>query len=82
MSRADRRRLRAAARRGAARSSPREMGFAAEEGLDLVLHREPSWAALRDRLIWGGYTAAHMLAPVVVAADRGHRPPATPRSTR
>lgn len=49
----------------------REMGFAAEEGLDLVLHRELSWAALRDRLIWGGYDAAQMLAPVVVAQTAG-----------
>lgn len=49
----------------------REMGFAAEEGLELVLHREPSWAALRDRLIWGGYAAAQMLAPVVVAQTAG-----------
>ena len=48
-----------------------EMGFAAEEGLELALHRELSWAALRDRLIWGGYHAAHMLAPVVVAQTAG-----------
>lgn len=49
----------------------REIGFAAEEGLDLVLHREMSWAALRDRLIWGRYAAAQMLAPVVVAQTAG-----------
>ena len=48
-----------------------EMGFAAEEGLDLALHRELSWAALRDRLIWGRYAAAHMLAPVVIAQSAG-----------
>ena len=48
-----------------------EMGFAAEEGLDLVLNRELSWAALRDRLIWGRYAAAHMLAPVVIAQTAG-----------
>lgn len=48
-----------------------EMGFAAEEGLDLVLHREMSWSALRDKLIWGRYEAAHMLAPVVVAQTAG-----------
>lgn len=47
------------------------MGFAAEEGLDLVLHREASWAALRDRLIWGRYHAAQMLAPVVIAQTAG-----------
>lgn len=49
----------------------RDIGFAAEEGLNLVLHREMSWAALRDRLIWGRYDAAHMLAPVVVAQSAG-----------
>ena len=50
-----------------------EMGFAAEEGLELALHREMSWAALRDRLIWGRYDAAHMLAPVVDRPDRRAR---------
>lgn len=48
-----------------------EIGFAEEEGLDLVLHREMSWAALRDRLIWGRYQAAHLLAPVVIAQTTG-----------
>lgn len=48
-----------------------EIGFAAEEGLDLRLRREFSWAALRDRLIWGAYDAAHMLAPVIVAQSGG-----------
>lgn len=48
-----------------------EIGFAAEEGLDLVLHREMSWASLRDKLIWGIYKAAHMLSPVVVAQSAG-----------
>jgi NitT/TauT family transport system ATP-binding protein len=48
-----------------------EMGFAAEEGLELALHREMSWAGLRDRLIWGRYDAAHMLAPVVIAQTAG-----------
>jgi two-component system, oxyanion-binding sensor len=48
-----------------------EIGFAAEEGLELALHPEASWAALRDRLIWGRYDAAHMLAPVVIAQTAG-----------
>lgn len=48
-----------------------EMGFAAEEGVEITLHRETSWAALRDKLIWGGYHAAQMLAPVVVAQTAG-----------
>ncbi|MGF1501202.1 MAG: CmpA/NrtA family ABC transporter substrate-binding protein [Paracoccaceae bacterium] len=49
----------------------REMGFAAEEGFDLRLHREPSWSALRDKLALGRLTAAHMLAPVPVAMSMG-----------
>ncbi len=48
-----------------------EIGFAAEEGLELALRREMSWAALRDKLIWGVYDAAHMLAPVVIAETAG-----------
>jgi NitT/TauT family transport system ATP-binding protein len=48
-----------------------EMGFAAEEGFELALYRETSWAALRDRLIWGRYHAAHLLAPVVIAQTAG-----------
>lgn len=48
-----------------------EIGFAAEEGLELELHREMSWSALRDRLLWGRYAAAHMLAPVAIAETAG-----------
>ena len=49
----------------------RELGFAAEEGLELRLHREPSWSALRDRLLWGSLQAAHMLSPLPVALTAG-----------
>lgn len=49
----------------------REIGFAAEEGLDLRLRRERSWASLRDRLVWGQYQAAHMLSPVPIAQSAG-----------
>lgn len=49
----------------------REIGFAAEEGIDLVLHREASWAALRDRLVWDSYQVAHMLSPVPIALSAG-----------
>lgn len=51
-----------------------EMGFAAEERFELRLHREMSWASLRDRLIWGQYHAAHMLSPVVIAQSGGSAP--------
>lgn len=48
-----------------------EMGYAHEEGLDLTLSRAPSWSALRDMLRLGRVDAAHMLAPVPVAAALG-----------
>lgn len=48
-----------------------EMGFAAEENLEIGLHRETSWAALRDKLLWGRYHAAHLLAPVVISQSAG-----------
>ena len=48
-----------------------ECGFAAQEGLDLRLVRETSWANIRDRLIVGQFDAAHMLAPMVIATTLG-----------
>jgi len=49
----------------------REMGFAAEEGLDLQLVKAPSWSSLRDYLVLGKLEAAQMLAPVPVAGALG-----------
>mgnify|MGYP001765457946 CR=1 FL=1 len=46
-------------------------GFAAREGLELDLVRETSWANIRDRLVLGHFDAAHMLAPMAVAARLG-----------
>lgn len=46
----------------------REKGFAALHGLDLRLHRETSWANVRDRLAIGHFDAAHLLAPMPIAA--------------
>jgi NitT/TauT family transport system ATP-binding protein len=48
-----------------------ERGFAAAEGLELVLVRESSWASIRDRVIVGHFDAAHMLAPMPVASTLG-----------
>ncbi|MEP5155358.1 CmpA/NrtA family ABC transporter substrate-binding protein [Planktotalea sp.] len=45
----------------------KELTFAAEEGLDLVLMRQPSWSALRDRLAVGHIQFAHMLSPMPIA---------------
>jgi two-component system, oxyanion-binding sensor len=48
-----------------------EQGFAAEEGLELALVRETSWANIRDRVIVGHFAAAQMLGPMVVASSLG-----------
>ncbi|MEM9717084.1 MAG: CmpA/NrtA family ABC transporter substrate-binding protein [Pseudomonadota bacterium] len=49
----------------------KELQFAADEGLDLNLLRQPSWAALRDLLALGHLEAAHMLAPLPIAMSLG-----------
>ena len=46
-------------------------GFTEEEGLDLSLVRETSWANIRDRLAVGHFQAAHMLAPMPIACNLG-----------
>jgi ABC-type nitrate/sulfonate/bicarbonate transport system substrate-binding protein len=48
-----------------------EVGMARQQGLDLRLLRESSWANIRDRLAIGHFDAAHMLAPMVVAENVG-----------
>ncbi|MCW2283256.1 NitT/TauT family transport system ATP-binding protein [Rhodoblastus acidophilus] len=45
--------------------------FDREEGVVFALHRETSWANLRDKLAFGFYEAAHMLAPAVLASALG-----------
>ncbi len=52
----------------------REMGFAADEGVDLVLAKETSWANIRDRIAIGHFDVAHMLAPLPIAAALGKGP--------
>ena len=49
----------------------REIGFAAEEGVELVLARENSWSNIRDKLALGLVDAAHMLAPMPIAMSLG-----------
>jgi NitT/TauT family transport system ATP-binding protein len=39
----------------------KEKGFAKDEGIDLGLVRETSWANIRDRLAVGHFQVAHML---------------------
>ena len=48
-----------------------EKGFARDEGIDLALVRETSWANIRDRLVVGHFDAAHMLAPMAIASTLG-----------
>ena len=48
-----------------------EKGFAVEEGLDLRLVRETSWANIRDRVVVGHFDAAHMLGPMAIASTLG-----------
>ena len=52
----------------------REKGFAAQEGVDLTLVREISWANIRDRVAVGQFDVAHMLAPMPIAASLGFSP--------
>lgn len=47
----------------------KEQGFAEEEGIDLHLHKETSWATLRDKLAIGMFDVAHLLAPIPIAAS-------------
>lgn len=49
----------------------REQRFAAAEGIELVLVKEPSWASLRDHLTLGHVDCAHALAPLPVALQLG-----------
>ena len=46
-------------------------GFFADEGLDVGLHREVSWATIRDKVATGVFQGAHMLAPMVIATNLG-----------
>ncbi len=48
-----------------------EMGFAEREGLTLDLRKEASWAAIRDKVLFGLYDGAHMLAGIPLAGYLG-----------
>ncbi len=53
-----------------------ELGFAEDEGLRLDLVRDMSWATVADRLLYGHTDAAHLVAPLAIAATLGlGRPP-------
>ena len=48
-----------------------ELGFAREEGIDLKLYKETSWATLRDRVAFKQLDVAQMLAPIPIASTLG-----------
>lgn len=58
----------------------REHGFAEEEGVSLRLVRDVSWATVLDRLLYGHSDAAHLVAPLAIAATLGRGRPAQPLS--
>jgi ABC-type nitrate/sulfonate/bicarbonate transport system substrate-binding protein len=52
-------------------------GLFADEGLDVQLLVEPSWANIADKLAWGALDAAIILTPLALAAAAGLRGPRT-----
>lgn len=55
-----------------------EKGFAKDQGINLKLSKEISWANIRDHMALGHYDAAHMLAPMPIAFNAGLMPFSTP----
>jgi NitT/TauT family transport system ATP-binding protein/nitrate/nitrite transport system substrate-binding protein len=49
----------------------RERGFDQAFGFSLRLHREVSWANIRDKTEYGIFDCAHMLAPMPIASTLG-----------
>lgn len=55
-----------------------EQGRFSHHGLDVVLSREPSWANIRDKVIYGALDGAHMLHALPLAIELGLGCRATP----
>lgn len=49
----------------------KEQGLFEQQGLDVELCKEASWSTIRDKLVFGEYDAAHMLAPMLLATSMG-----------
>ena len=49
----------------------KERGFFAEQGLDIDISREPSWANIRDKVAVGALDGAQMLAPMPLSMSLG-----------
>ncbi len=58
----------------------KEHGFAEDEGIDLRLVKDMSWATVLDRLLYGHSDAAHLVAPLAIATTLGRSRPAHPLS--
>lgn len=58
-----------------------EKGFFERHGLQVTLHRERSWASIRDKTIFGVFDAAHMLYPMPIALTLGVAGPVEPMVT-
>jgi len=56
----------------------KELGLFEDQGLDVTLSREASWANIRDKVVSGALDGAHMLAPMTLACTLGAGVPATP----
>ena len=54
------------------------LGLFAEEGLEVELVREASWATIRDKVAVGALDGAHMLGPMALAAGLGEGVAAAP----
>ena len=53
----------------------KDRGFFAEQGLEVELTREASWASIRDKVAVGALDGAQMLAPMPLAATLPLGPP-------
>ncbi|GAB3478028.1 CmpA/NrtA family ABC transporter substrate-binding protein [Marinomonas epiphytica] len=49
----------------------KEQGFFEEEGLNVILSKEASWASVRDKVAFNILDGAHMLASLPIAASLG-----------
>jgi len=56
----------------------KEHGFADDEGINLNLIKDMSWATVLDRLLYGHTDAAHLVAPLAIATTLGRGRPAQP----
>ena len=59
----------------------REKGFFTEQGLNVILSKEASWATIRDKVSFGLFDGAQMLAPMPLAATLGLNGNKTPMLT-